>query len=152
MDEIEAAIADNNYHVSNLRLDDERVIVMKQGPEDLAKEAGRKAWLEWSTGILGEVTGSWGRIRTLISPSNDYDKWIKLVAKVMGVEASCRDRTVQAVARHISYKKSLEILEEYKERPEGNEDTNSQASVVGQTGNEQESKDEEENWHTLITR
>jgi len=131
---IEETIAEQGYHVSEWYLDGDRLVVVEQGPGDLTKRKGRKDWLDWWTGLQPEVIQSWGRVKMLISPSDEYDKWIKFVGGVMSITVSCRDPAVRPVLNHPDYKEVLEALVEYHAGPEASGDTGSETSDVHSTG------------------
>jgi len=105
--EIETEISDQGFHVSTRYLTGDTLVVIGQEPGDLSKISGRKAWLKWWYGSQQEVTKNWGKINQLISPSREYDKWLRFVARETGMEVSCRDPAARSVANHKEYKEVL---------------------------------------------
>jgi len=96
--EIENQVTNERYHRSERFLADDCVFGMTEEPGDLSKVAGRKKWLAWWADELEKITQDWGRITVLISPSKEYDGWIKMVAKEMQVKGACIEQGAKAIA------------------------------------------------------
>jgi len=89
---------------------------------------GRKIWLNWWVNQLGRITQDWGRITTLMSPSENYDGWVKMVAREMQVKGECIDPGSRATLRQDSYQESMDILRQYLTQTEEDEEVISIAS------------------------
>jgi len=70
----------------------------------------------------------------LISPTEEYDGWIKFVGGVMGITVSCRNPAVRSVSNHRMYKEVLDVLVEYQSGSEDSGDAVSEPSDVYSAG------------------